>query len=89
MSIDSSVMLSIARLVLPDFAGVVLGPGDDGVALVVEGAGKYFVSVAFKRLDFLTEVSVPYARGFISARGDYFGGLRVELHLAHFAEMAG
>ena len=39
-----------AALALPDAAGVVLGPRDDGVAFVVEGAREDLVDVSFQNL---------------------------------------
>jgi len=46
-------------LVLPDSAGVVLGAGDDGVALVVVGAGEDLVGVALEDLYLGSIVRVP------------------------------
>ena len=45
------------RLILPNTTGVILRAGNDGVALIVEGACKDFVFMAFEHLQLVAILS--------------------------------
>eukprot|EP00965_Chrysotila_dentata_P187449 6172134-Pleurochrysis_carterae.AAC.3 len=69
----------------PDAAGVVLGAGDDGVALVVEGGGEDLVGVSLEHLQHVAALDVPHPARAVARGGDDFVALRVEGNLGDLA----
>ena len=70
--------------VLPDPACIIFGPCDDGVALVVEGAGKDLVLVAIKHLKLGAVLDRPNSARLVAARRDDLVALWVEFNYVHF-----
>jgi hypothetical protein len=65
-------------LVPPDAAGVILGASDDGIALVIEGAGKDLVRMPLQLLQKLSSFAVPESGDLVEAGSEDLGALGVE-----------
>ena len=65
------VVFFFCRLAFPYSTSVVFGPGDDGVAVVVEGAGEDLVRVALQNLQAVAAVCLPHPRGLVTDHNNH------------------
>ena len=82
--IGSTVLLCLGLepgSALPNAARVVLGAGDDGIALIVESAREYFILVSFEYLVLVPCVNRPQPAGLIAASRNDLVALGVEGYL--------
>lgn len=69
----------------PDSTGVVLGTRDDRVALVVEGAAEYFISMSLQNLKTVSIFCVPYPSRLVRGGREDPRALRIETNFRYFA----
>lgn len=67
-------------LISPDAAGIILGASDDGIAFVIERAGKDLVRMPLQLLQQLARFTVPQTSDLVETSCKDLGALRIKCH---------